>query len=75
MSAARVFRHPSMTQQDRLPISTYDEAVRSLVAIRADETVTDGEYQMAVSIIADIFWRGDRQVRRDVILAARDIGV
>lgn len=72
---ARVFRKPSLQQQDRLPISTYDEAVRRLVEIRCDETLPDEAYDTAVSMVADIFWQTDKRVRRDVVVEARKIGV
>lgn len=72
---ARVYRAPSMTQQDRLPVSTYDEAVRRLVQIRFDQSVPDAAYDLAVELIADIFWRNDKTVRRDVRVACRELGV
>lgn len=71
----RVYRKPSLQQHDRLPVSSYEEAVRRLVCIRADEAVPDVAYDAAVEIVADIFWRADRAVRRDVMVAAREIGV
>lgn len=70
----RVYRKPSLQQQDRLPVSSYEEAVRRLVVLRADEAVTDDAYSVAVELVADIFWRSDRRVRRDAMIAAREIG-
>lgn len=72
---ARVHRKPSLQQEDRLPISSYEEAVRSLVFIRCDESVQDHAYDLVVKIVADIFWIHDAKVRRDVILAAKQLGV
>lgn len=74
MTAARVYRKPSDQQYDRLPISSYDEAVRRLVELRVDETLPDEAYDVAVALVADIFWLADKRVRRDVIVAARDLG-
>lgn len=74
MTAARVYRKPSDQQHDRLPISSYDEAVRRLVELRVDETLPDEAYDVAVALVADIFWLADKRVRRDVIVAARDVG-
>jgi hypothetical protein len=72
---ARVHRKPSLQQADRLPVSSYEEAVRRLVEVRADIALPDEAYDTAVQIVADIFWKADRLVRRDVRVAAREIGV
>lgn len=73
MGLARVYRKPSMQQVDRLPVSSYEEAVQRLTYIRLDEDVTDAAYFLAVSIIADIFWVNDQKVIRDVTISARQI--
>lgn len=70
----RVFRKPSLQQQDRLPVSTYEEAVNRLVVLRYDETLDDFGYDAAVRLVADIFWKHDKAVRRDVMAANRQIG-
>lgn len=72
---ARVCCEPSLQQQDRLPISTYDEAVRRLVEFRNDPAITDEAYDLAVSLVADVFWTADKRVRRDVVVAARQLAV
>lgn len=72
---ARVYRASSLTQQDRLPVSTYDEAVRRLVQVRFDHSIPDAAYNLAVELVADIFWRNDKTVRRDVRVACRELGV
>jgi len=72
---ARVYRKPSLQQEDRLPVSTYDEAVRNLVCLRNREDLTDDSYDLAIQIVADIFWVRDKRLRRDVIVAAREIGL
>ncbi len=68
---ARVHTKPSLQQQDRLPVSTYEQAVNRLVQIRLDEGVTDDAYDLAVTIVADIFWISDKRLRRDVVVASR----
>ncbi len=75
MILARVPRKPSLQQYDRLPISSYEEAVQHLVKIRCDEAFSDDAYDVAVNLIADIFWQSDKKVRRDALLSAREIGV
>jgi len=72
---ARVYRKPSLQQEDRLSVSTYDEAVRNLVFLRNREDLTDDSYDLAIQIVADIFWVRDKRLRRDVIVAAREIGL
>ncbi len=71
----RVYRKPSLQQHDRLPVSSYEEAVRRLVCLRFDDSLPDAGYDVAVEMVADIFWRADKSVRRDVIVAARVMGV
>lgn len=75
MGMARVYRKPSLQQEDRLPVGTYDQAISRLVTIRIDESLSDEAYDVAVTIVADIFWATDKRVRADVIKAAREIGV
>lgn len=70
----RVPVKPSLRQQDRAPISTYDEAVRHLVTLRINPALSDDAYDVAVALVADIFWRTDNKVRRDVRVACKEIG-
>jgi hypothetical protein len=72
---ARVYRKPSVQQADRLPVSSYEEAVRRLVVIRADSALPDEAYDVAVQLVADIFWKADPIVRRDVRVAASEVGL
>jgi hypothetical protein len=74
MGMARLYRKPSLQQQDRLPVATYDQAIRRLVTIRVDASLPDEAYDVAVTLVADIFWATDKRVRGDVIKAAREIG-
>jgi hypothetical protein len=74
MGMARLYRKPSLQQEDRLPLGTYDQAIGRLLTIRADESLPDEAYHVAVTIVADIFWATDKRVRADVIKAAKEIG-
>ena len=73
-AVSRVYRKPSLQQEDRLPVSSYDEAVRRLVCIRLDDSIPDDAYDLACALVADIFWRPDKIVRADVVKASRQIG-
>lgn len=70
-----MFSRPSDQQHDRLPISTYEQAVNRLVCLVADPWCSEEAMQLGVKLVADIFWRPDAIVRRDVRRAAAVIGV
>lgn len=72
---ARVCRKRSEQVNDRQPISTYEDAVRALVVRRADPSISDDAYFMAVEIVADVFWIAEKHVVRDVRVAAAYLGV
>lgn len=72
---ARVYKYPSMRQQDRLPISTYEEALGRLVALRVDDRVSDDAYYLVAQMVADIFWLKDQKVIADAAKAVRAMGV
>ena len=74
MILARVPRRPSMQQHDRLPVSTYDEAISRLLQYRIDETLSDDAYDIGVQLVADIFWMPDKRVRADVMKATSALG-
>ena len=71
----RVFRKPSLQQQDRLPCSSYDDTLWRLVQIRCDQSVTDEAYYLTVKLVADIYWRSDRRVIADVRKLANQVEV
>lgn len=73
LAHARTPVRARIRQPDRAPISTYENAIWRLVQYRADETLDDAAYDLAVTLVADIFWRTDPCVRRDVRKAAREI--
>lgn len=60
-------------QPERAPISTYENAIWRLVLICADEILDDAAYELAVTLVAEIFGRTDVCVRRDVRKAALQI--
>jgi hypothetical protein len=62
-----------MLQADRLPVSTYYQAVWRLVAIRNEPECDDFAYDTVVKLLADVFWVSDKRLRRDVLIAAREI--
>ncbi len=70
---ARVSR-ATLLQQDRLPISTLEQATWRLVAIRGDESLPDAAYDVALKIVADIFWTSEKKLRRDVLVMAKRNG-
>lgn len=70
---ARIPVRARIRQPERAPISTYENAIWRLVQYRADETLDDAAYDLVVTLVADIFWRTDVCVRRDVRKAAREV--
>lgn len=62
-----------LRQEDRVPIATYEKAVWRLVALRADPELSDEAYDLAVTLLADVYWVSDVRVRRDVRKAAHEI--
>lgn len=74
MIMARVPRRPSLQQQDRLSVSTYEETIWRLVQIRCDQSVDDFGYDACIKLVADFFWVSDKRVRADALKAARTVG-
>lgn len=70
----RVPSRPRLRQADRGAISSYEQAVWRLVALREDPEITDFAYDTAVNLMADVFWCSDFALRRDVRKAAAQIG-
>lgn len=66
------FRTP-IKQEDRQPVETYEDAVNRLVILRATEHVGQAAYEIAVRLVADIYWVKDATVRRDVFIACRHL--
>lgn len=69
----RVPVKPSLQQEDRLPCETYEQAVDRLVQYHVTDTISDEAYDLAVKLVADIFWQTDKRVRRDVFVATRKL--
>ena len=70
---SRIPQERSLTQADRSPISSYEQAVWRLVALREDPEITDFAYDVGVKLIADIYWRTDTLVRRDAMVLAKQL--
>lgn len=69
----RVFRKPSLQQEDRLPIDRYEDAIARLALLRCHPSMTDAAYDLLIKLTADIYWVNDLRVRRDVIVASREL--
>ena len=72
-SLPRIPTDTRIHQADRPPVSTYYQAVWRLVALRSDPEITDFAYDLAIKLLADVFWVSDLALRRDVMKAAREI--
>lgn len=62
-----------LRQEVRAPITTHEKAVWRLVQLRADPDLSDEAYDIAICLMADVFWVSDTSLRRDVRKAAREI--
>ncbi len=69
-----IVQQRSEGQPAALPVETYAEAVAALVVIALDQGISDQAYDVAASMVARIYWRTEKRVRRDVKVAARRIG-
>ena len=72
MGVARVHRRASLQQEDCLPLSSYDDAVKRLVFVRVVNS--QESFDVAATLVADIFWTTDLKVLRDVLVLVRQIG-
>ena len=68
-------RRPSLAQEERLPVETYENAIWALVKARLDPDLTDHGFDHMVKLVADVFWQPDKRVRADVIIASREVGL
>lgn len=75
INVCRKPRKPSLCQEDRLPVETYENAVWALVKARLDPDLTDHCFDHMVKLVADVFWQPDKRVRADVIIASREVGL
>lgn len=64
---------PRLKQADRPPVSTYQEALARLVVLADKPGQTREAYADLVELVADLFWKTDVQVRRDMILLRRAV--
>ena len=53
---ARKPRKSSLQQDDRLPVSTLEQAVNRLVSYRQNPDITQDAYDLVIKFAADLFW-------------------
>ena len=69
---SRIPMERSIRQADRSPVSSYEQAVWRLVALREDPKSRIA-HMTSASLIADIYWRTDTVVRRDAMVLAKQL--
>lgn len=57
----------------RNPLATYEQAVWRLVQMEAAGSTAD-KLELAVQIVADVFWLSDEKVVHDMKKASRNLG-
>lgn len=57
----------------RDPIATYEQAIRRLVRFLVAEKCTPEQLDLAVQIVADIWWLSDEKVRHDMQKSSREL--
>lgn len=62
-----------MQQRDREPLSTYEQAVWRLAQYEVGQANTLGQMDLAIQIVADLFWLSEAKVRSDAQKAARSV--
>ncbi|MCE8419251.1 hypothetical protein LZ190_11115 [Rhodovulum sulfidophilum] len=62
-------------QADRAPLQTYEQAIWRLVQFVVSERFGAAEIDLAVDIVADIFWVEDKKVLADVAKASSGLGL
>lgn len=62
-----------MDHPAREPLATYEKAVWRLAQYDLGEGYTPDQLDLAVQIVADVFWLSDAKVRHDLKKAVRSI--
>ncbi|MBK5923481.1 hypothetical protein CCR90_06730 [Rhodovulum sulfidophilum] len=62
-------------QADRAPLQTYEQAIWRLVQSVVSERFDAAQIDLAVDIVADIFWVADKKVLEDVAKASSGLGL
>lgn len=55
-----------MADRNRLPVSTYDQAIWTLVKWDVAEAHLPDQLNLAVMMVADVFWVSEAKVRNDL---------
>jgi len=63
-----------MELSTRSPLATYEQAVWRLVQMETENGHSPEQIELAVQIVADVFWLSDAKVAYDVKKAARSLG-
>jgi hypothetical protein len=63
-----------MELSTRSPLATYEQAVWRLVRMETENGHAPEQIELAVQIVADVFWLSDAKVAYDVKKAARSLG-
>ena len=48
-----------MTMEDRQPLRNYEQALWRLIEWQVSERVPEGQIDLAIQIVADVFWLSD----------------
>ncbi|ARC90672.1 hypothetical protein [Rhodovulum sp. MB263] len=62
-------------QADRAPLQTYEQAIWRLVQSVVSEKFDAAQIDLAVDIVADVFWVTDKKVLEDVAKASSGLGL
>lgn len=67
-------KKPSLKQEDRLPVQTLEQAIGRLAFRRIAAEWSPETYDEVIQIVADIFWITDKDLRKKVLAAVKEIG-
>lgn len=57
----------------RLPLATYEQGIWRLAKWHTTEGYTSEQLDLAVQVVADVFWLSDAKVRHDMQKAVRSL--
>ncbi len=60
-------------QEDRPPIRSYEQALWRLTQAEVSERYTGAQLDLAVELVADVFWVSDKKVRHDLEKRVRGV--
>jgi hypothetical protein len=59
----------------RAPLATYEQAIWRLAQFEVSARYTSVQLELAVQIVADMFWLSDAKILHDVKKAARSVQI